>query len=69
MTRALIRRRVSSETPGAPLRTRDTVAFDTPARAATSAMFNRVFGAFTSRSLSECVTGCVKQRSWQRDLT
>jgi hypothetical protein len=44
-TSALIRARVSSETPGAPFRARDTVAFETPASEATSAMFSRSPGA------------------------
>src|SRR3989442_1770936 len=50
LTRALIRARVSSETPGAPLSTRDTVALETPAIDATSAMFSRPFGATTAAS-------------------
>ena len=44
-TSALIRVRVWSETPGAPFSARETVALETPASAATSAMFSRPSGA------------------------
>jgi hypothetical protein len=43
------RARVSSDTPGAPLSTRETVALDTPASEATSAMFSRPSSAPTGR--------------------